>query len=346
MIFKILVLFLVLSVKSLAQYFENPYNHKKKYDIGGYKTFRSYILNTSEGNYEKVSKTELQSRENINNGILVRRKSETTKYPSTGVPEANTIYGEFFDDELVRSSAILDSDIDGVVFDTEIGKSPTSSYLVLGETWEIKSYLTVILGTDNSKFHGTIATNSQYTFEGLETIDTIWGQLVSSKIRVRSNTTQSIEPGIVFEENRPIEFNFDDQISEEEELIYYIKGLGVYKSLASTSHQSHEYNYRYLDNGYGESIPTSAYTEIEERNFIFSNMQLSVENFKSLSASEYRTNIPLNSWTWNGAFPWVFSNQTNSWFYYHFAGSTCNAYDVQNGVWLTFNQLSNSWVRQ
>ena len=58
-----------------------------------------------------------------------------------------------------------------------------------------------------------------------------------------------------------------------------------------------------------------------------------------------KTTPLLNTWTWNGAFPWVYNHETASWFYYHFAGNTCNAYDARNGNWFTFNGTSNSWVK-
>ena len=68
--------------------------------------------------------------------------------------------------------------------------------------------------------------------------------------------------------------------------------------------------------------------------------------FKSGDIGNAQPSIPLlNSWTWNGAFPWVYNHETASWFYYHFAGNTCNAYDARNGNWFTFNGTSNSWVK-
>ena len=57
------------------------------------------------------------------------------------------------------------------------------------------------------------------------------------------------------------------------------------------------------------------------------------------------TTTELNAWTWNGSFPWVYNHETASWFYYHFAGNTCNAYDARNGNWFTFNGNSNSWAK-
>ena len=71
-----------------------------------------------------------------------------------------------------------------------------------------------------------------------------------------------------------------------------------------------------------------------------------IQGFKELEFDQFQQNIShLNSWTWNGSFPWVYNHETASWFYYYFAGNTCNAYDTRNGNWFTFNGTSNSWVK-
>lgn len=81
----------------------------------------------------------------------------------------------------------------------------------------------------------------------------------------------------------------------------------------------------------------------EEKDSIESNASSSV-TFTNNSTGVYL--VPtLGSWTWNGSFPWVYNHETASWFYYHFAGNTYNAYDARNGNWFTFNSTSNSWVK-
>jgi len=51
----------------------------------------------------------------------------------------------------------------------------------------------------------------------------------------------------------------------------------------------------------------------------------------------------LDSWTWNGAFPWVYNNATDSWFYYAFSGNSYNAYDARNRSWFTFDSDTGKW---
>jgi hypothetical protein len=49
------------------------------------------------------------------------------------------------------------------------------------------------------------------------------------------------------------------------------------------------------------------------------------------------------SWTWNGAFPWVYNSATDSWFYYLFSGNSYNAYDARSGSWFTFDSGTGAW---
>ena len=80
--------------------------------------------------------------------------------------------------------------------------------------------------------------------------------------------------------------------------------------------------------------------------FDSSTMDLNVSDFIQISKDEFteqQTQPFLNSWTWNGAFPWVYNHETESWFYYSFAGNTCNAYDARDGIWYSFNNKTGLW---
>jgi|GEM_PF-6069002 hypothetical protein len=49
-------------------------------------------------------------------------------------------------------------------------------------------------------------------------------------------------------------------------------------------------------------------------------------------------------WTWNGAFPWVYNSDTQSWYYYYFTDSSYNLYDARTGKWYTFDSSSKRWL--
>ena len=54
--------------------------------------------------------------------------------------------------------------------------------------------------------------------------------------------------------------------------------------------------------------------------------------------------ISLGSWTWNGAYPWVYNANTDSWFYYAFSEGKCHTYDARTSKWYTFDGQQKTWV--
>ena len=71
---------------------------------------------------------------------------------------------------------------------------------------------------------------------------------------------------------------------------------------------------------------------------------IDIHGFTPLNENSLNSiNPQLDSWTWNGAFPWVYNGSTDSWFYYAFTGNTCNAYDARSGSWFTFNGVTGVW---
>ena len=76
--------------------------------------------------------------------------------------------------------------------------------------------------------------------------------------------------------------------------------------------------------------------------FASSTMKHNVEDFIALTVQD-QNSPQLNSWTWNGAFPWVYNHATESWFYYAFSGDSYNAYDARSGSWFTFNSGTGAW---
>lgn len=69
-----------------------------------------------------------------------------------------------------------------------------------------------------------------------------------------------------------------------------------------------------------------------------------VLNENSNNVSSIDSSLTLNSWTWNGAFPWIYNYSTSSWFYYNFNGASYYVYDARNSNWYIFNEDGNNWV--
>ncbi len=71
---------------------------------------------------------------------------------------------------------------------------------------------------------------------------------------------------------------------------------------------------------------------------------IDIKGFTALNESSLNSiNPQIDSWTWNGAFPWVYNSLTDSWFYYAFSGNSYNAYDARSGSWFTFDSGTGAW---
>lgn len=77
---------------------------------------------------------------------------------------------------------------------------------------------------------------------------------------------------------------------------------------------------------------------------IMTVVKRTVLNENSNNVSSIDSSLTLNSWTWNGAFPWIYNYSTSSWFYYNFNGTSYYVYDARNSNWYIFNEDGNNWV--
>ena len=51
----------------------------------------------------------------------------------------------------------------------------------------------------------------------------------------------------------------------------------------------------------------------------------------------------MQSWTWNGAFPWVYDNSSKSWFYYHSSSGGYFVYHANLKNWYKFDVSTGVW---
>jgi hypothetical protein len=127
---------------------------------------------------------------------------------------------------------------------------------------------------------------------------------------------------------------------------YYIKGYGLYKSTELVWGGGTVVSMEGL--WAGASIVEPISTQIPE---VFSSMttvsvkgEIHPTSFSPITVGANTSTLYLDSWTWNGAYPWVYNANTDSWFYYRFNGNACFAYDVRSSKWFAFDGQSKAWV--
>ena len=203
-----------------------------------------------------------------------------------------------------------------------------------------------------------VESNSSSNIVGTKQIITPWGSLNAIEVReVRDDYIQLKPSNISY-----YQYAFISRQNLFTKL--YINGIGFYSGTSSFSNLERRDSSSAGDKISSLSIDTYSVfpswsapeaTEIELKFTENQKLARSTQNFQSsnvkfnpksyLPKDEFsQTTSELNSWTWNGAFPWIYNHETASWFYYYFASDTCNAYDARNGNWFTFNGTSNSWV--
>ena len=121
-------------------------------------------------------------------------------------------------------------------------------------------------------------------------------------------------------------------------ITYMINGLGMLSQTYTTMPVLWD-NESYLT---AETLNERFPTVMTSWSFHSTSLELSIKDFIPLTDQLLETNL-LNSWTWNGAFPWVYNHDTNSWFYYHYSTNKLNAYDALNQKWFTFDSATNAW---
>jgi hypothetical protein len=249
----------------------------------------------------------------------------------------STYFGHVIDGELISYSEGVAGYGAATYF---INKRPKNKYVRIGD-----EFPRIIRNHWSRKFEDseyvTFITQETYaTIEiiAIESINTPWGIKKAMRYQIDVNATlvcsdintQSKETVASWYDKQPLYYQSG----------YFIKGLGLFKS----ENISFEIDW-HSDSHLSKSVLNKRFPKIKvTTNFESTSLNLKIEDFEPINEVKEQSTI-LNTWTWNGAFPWVYNHETASWFYYHFAGNTCNAYDARNGNWFTFNGTSNSWVK-
>lgn len=126
---------------------------------------------------------------------------------------------------------------------------------------------------------------------------------------------------------------------------YFLKELGSYLlnikgTISFPSEISMLYDGQYFEVPLpAESIPTF-YSQLsfEDNNFGDFTKNFSIPTDSSPISSGF-----LQSWTWNGAFPWVYDYSSQSWYYYYFNNAGYFVYHSNLNNWFKFNISSGAW---
>jgi hypothetical protein len=236
---------------------------------------------------------------------------------------------------------------------------PTSKHVTIGATWN------EIYNAHGSYEHNNTVwvtfkeeTNASFEIAGISPVQTPWG--ITNAIKVVSIFDTFIQLNPSDSDSRFNRYAFVAKSNTSE--LLYVQGLGLYSynrvfstpqrrdnSSISTRNEALARD-TYSDLWSAPPISTIESKFLEnskvvrkEGLFKTTSIKLNIQGYNPLNAEQHSTNPQLDSWTWNGAFPWVYNSASDSWFYYAFSGNSYNAYDARSGSWLTFDSGTGAW---
>jgi hypothetical protein len=353
---KILVLVLLCSAQLLAatEYYENPYNHRYTRSLGA-SMVTSYVERENGGlPVETTTKIEVLRIKDFHGTEIETQKRTETEFVNNGFPVTMIHYIDFADENIIRVATDLSDDVTTSRVTSVIGEHPEKELLAIGEEWE-KTLVEMVNVTfsDGVNASGKTTDVTRFTFLGLETISTVWGPLQAAKIKYTSTRSTKFQDFYVPHSKMWFGWGLDTDTVEvtmrdsylitSQGVNYYLKGLGDYKSSGSQTEgrlvlkslnlrsQSRDEN----------AVPEKSITW--ERTIVSSNFNVTPTSFSVITPTQHSSTAYLDSWTWNGSFPWVYNANTDSWFYYRFNGNICYAYDVRSSKWFAFDEGNGGW---
>ena len=337
---------LAIALEAIATVIENPYIHSgdaldvNGYGVLDYKKYDSSLVLQSSGSVRGT----LISEENFYGEEIKIMKLNTTETPVGETPQANEMYEVYIDDDFAFNNTVSSLKYSFSILNRSVGKPPSTRTVTVGDSWENIGYRT---GFTENDIQGNLLTlpiriviDSKTTFLGLENIETIWGQKTASVVE----TQKVIESGNQEWSDGSYRYLNTFDITYQRVKEYFLKDMGIYKIETVTEPSGYTFSQTYIPTGYTQNIPFPSPKTTEVLTYEYSTRNLSPKDFSQVIESTNESNsIIINSWTWNGGFPWIYNYETDSWFYYHFNGNSYLTYDVRNGGWYAFNSNTNTW---
>jgi hypothetical protein len=340
-------------------YYENPYRHYTEFKVGDRVTWK--ITSTEDGVPldDTTRMSELMSGRDYYGTSIWKWKYTYTTAPANGFPSISVTYTDYADGVPIHSSQKSSDEFELSLLGSKVGSPPDKELWEIGEIWEtMHKFRETAQGAlgDNSVLSSTFwitKTTTKGTFLGLELIETPWGPLYAAKIKENIVRKKQVEDVIDADANgtdaddiKLIKTRYDDDEIEKTE--YWLKGLGLYKIIQKENKGQMVLTLKgiYDTRNLGEFSATSPSSQVNEEQTYqsFTGGSISPTSFSAITLGENASTLYLDSWTWNGAYPWVYNANTDSWFYYYFKGSACNAYDARTSKWYTFDGQQKTWV--
>lgn len=126
---------------------------------------------------------------------------------------------------------------------------------------------------------------------------------------------------------------------------YVIEGIGSFltNSILESSNNSVQMIMEYQNNTFSQDI--QIYLNEKEQTLLTDfAFEYESKNTNDDQGSEIPSITAMRSWTWNGAFPWVYDSASDSWFYYYFTGNGYYAYNSSSRRWMSFDDSFGNWV--
>jgi hypothetical protein len=236
--------------------------------------------------------------------------------------------------------------------------SKKTQYIEVGHKWKTASisFYEYFLDYNTSKWVSVMEEhNSSHYVSGTKKITTPWGVLNALELISYTDTLYTLR-------NSNASYMTDYRLlvsKNNKNVSYYINGLGLYSSYLEinkpeprgvfpdkwSAREADTYSMNPDDIWVEEEIQKKFIDRFKKSisvEFASSTMKHNVKDFIALTVQD-QNSPQLNSWTWNGAFPWVYNHATESWFYYAFSGDSYDAYDARSGSWFTFDSGTGAW---
>jgi hypothetical protein len=238
---------------------------------------------------------------------------------------------------------------------------PSSKYINNGDTWnEVLNSHGTFEHNETTWVRYKTETNSTHQIDGTSLIQTPWGSLEAIKVVSIFDSYTEINPSD--EETRFISYAFVSRGNRVTS--YYINGLGLYSSkmnlselerreTGSNSTRNEALARNTYSDLFSEPVPNIIETKYLENykilqvesEFKTTSLNLDIKGYNSSTTNNLDANLYLDSWIWNGAFPWVYNSVTDSWFYYYFGVNTCIVYDSRAELWYSYDSETGEWLK-
>lgn len=342
--FSIIVVLVLSSAFLCANKYQNPFVNQFDSQINDSATHSIVEIVDGGVPINKTKVNVLVNQRDFYGTDLKTMKSTETEYPNSGFPIEKISFIQYANDWAIKAAQEYSDDITNQSLLSILGNHPQKAFLEIGEKWElIGSEMLKLDITENVSITGVLNFTIEYEFLGIEQISTIWGYLNAAKMNVKTSESFDYFDSIISINGDAVLAEITPFTATSERTEYYIKGFGRYKFNATRNRNTYTERNTNLRSQQSDEWSYPAESVYTESTLISTNINPVATSFSNLTQTHFENNANLDSWTWNGAFPWVYNHATESWFYYAFTGNSYNAYDARSGSWLTFDSGTGAW---